>query len=168
MNPVVPLKKPRKNSIPEDLERAAELLHYAIIMGMYELVQVAIIAYKEKHDDVRQLLEYPCEEFYLCTALQLAVRHHHKKGCGCYVAILNNDKPCNDFIKHDNKAKIVGFLLENGADPNVRDSFGLTAAQFSVQPNLYFSDPVPELIPLFPRPQINLVPLSQKKKFKYR
>lgn len=147
----------RISNIPEDFLRQVEILHHAISVGMLDLVADTIRSYKETHDgEIGALLEYPNEDYFDATALQLAVRHIHPPGCGCKTAFkalsVTNDKkliaPCNEVIKYSNKKEIVRLLLKNGADVETRDISGFTPTQAACEPRFYFSDPAPEVIPI--------------------
>lgn len=134
--------KPRA-AVTEEFERTINALHHAIITGMFQDVRT-IISNACTTINIPQLLAYPNEDYWMCTALELAVRHHHKAGCDCPVRMRAGLPPCEDATKFPDKDLIVEFLLENRADPLARNADGLTAMQYAVEPGLYFSNPAPE------------------------
>ncbi|MEM0354262.1 MAG: hypothetical protein QXW79_01635 [Thermoplasmata archaeon] len=77
------------------------------------------------------------------TALHLAVRHAHVKKCLCHTYFNQaEDAPNHDRVTPFRR-EITRFLLENGADPDLEDYYGLTPMETAVAVSL-FSSPAPE------------------------
>ncbi|MEM3063410.1 MAG: ankyrin repeat domain-containing protein [Nitrososphaerota archaeon] len=82
-------------------------------------------------------------ENWFGTALHLAVRHAHVEKCQCHLYLDGAEYVSNHDRVTPYRREITRFLLENGADPELEDYYGLTPLETSVA-NSLFSSPAPE------------------------
>lgn len=134
------------------LDSATHRLHSAIKAKNLELVSNIITEYRQSGGDVKKLLNHGIYDSWMGSSLCMAVRHWHTQHCACEDHFVNsnaNPNPCGIFVAHPTTNAIVELLLENGADPLVKDYYDDNAIQLATMTGKYFSDPAPETLAVF-------------------
>lgn len=131
-------------------ESLVERLHESIKKKDLEGVRAFLQSCGQMGINQKKLVNATVYSSWFGTSLSLAVRHWHITDCGCGWVTERKAERCTTVVERNpNTNEIVRLLLENGADPLIKDYYELNALENAVSAKKLFSDPAPETLAVF-------------------